>query len=106
MGELHPTVQCYTQPLSRTTDLSSMKIPYGQSNFKKVISQGFYYVDKTAYIRTLEDEGEYTVLLRPRRFGKSLFLSMLFYYYDIAHTDEFDTLFGHRYFIRRSTLYL
>jgi len=72
-----------------------MKIPYGQSNFKKVISQGFYYVDKTAYIRTLEDEGEYTVLLRPRRFGKSLFLSMLFYYYDVNHATEFDSLFGH-----------
>ena len=72
-----------------------MKIPYGQSNFKKVITQGFQYVDKTAFIHTLESEGEYNVLLRPRRFGKSLFLSMLWYYYDLNAKADFETLFGH-----------
>ncbi|MDQ5766968.1 AAA family ATPase [Thiothrix subterranea] len=71
-----------------------MKIPYGESNFKTVISGGYVYVDKTATITQLEEAGKYLFLLRPRRFGKSLFLSMLEYYYDMAYRDEFDTLFG------------
>lgn len=54
-----------------------MKIPYGLSNFKKVITEGFVYVDKTAHIAALEDDGQYHFLLRPRRFGKSLFISAL-----------------------------
>jgi len=72
-----------------------MKIPYGQSNYRKVIRNGFYYVDKTAFVRTLEEQGDYHVLLRPRRFGKSLFLSMLWHYYDVNFKDEFEPLFGH-----------
>ena len=70
------------------------KIPYGESNFKKVIEEGFVYIDKTDYIPKLEAAGSHIFLLRPRRFGKSLFLSMLEYYYDVARNDEFDTLFG------------
>ena len=62
-----------------------MKIPYGESNFKTVISGGYVYVDKTATINQLEEAGKYLFLLRPRRFGKSLFLSMLEYYYDVAY---------------------
>ena len=71
------------------------KIPYGLSNFKSVISEGYTYVDKTAFINKLEAESKHTMLLRPRRFGKSLFLSMLEYYYDIAYTADFDALFSH-----------
>ena len=71
-----------------------MRIPYGVSNFKVVISEGYTYVDKTAYIAELETAGRYQVLLRPRRFGKSLFISMLEYYYDVAYLDEFTALFG------------
>ena len=52
------------------------------------------YVDKTDYIAKLEDSGRHHILLRPRRFGKSLFLSMLEHYYDVHYQDEFDTLFG------------
>ena len=74
-----------------------MKIPYGESNFKKVISNKFLYIDKTPYIKTLEDESSFNILLRPRRFGKSLFLSSLYYYYDIAHKDLFHDLFGNLY---------
>ncbi|OQX02302.1 MAG: AAA family ATPase, partial [Thiothrix lacustris] len=75
----------------------SPKIPYGESNFKTVITDGYVYIDKTAYIPTLENSGKYLFLMRPRRFGKSLFLSMLEYYYDVAYRDEFDTLFGKLY---------
>lgn len=71
-----------------------LKIPYGLSNFKKVISEGYTYVDKTAYIPRLEEQGNYLLLLRPRRFGKSLFISMLEYYYDQRYAGEFQALFG------------
>lgn len=70
------------------------KIPYGISNFKDLITGDYTYIDKTAYIARLEAAGKYHTLLRPRRFGKSLFLSMLEYYYDVNSAVEFDTLFG------------
>ncbi|WGZ94338.1 MAG: AAA family ATPase [Candidatus Thiothrix putei] len=72
-----------------------MKIPYGLSNFKQVISEGYVYVDKTAYIAQLEEAGRYQILLRPRRFGKSLLLSAMEYYYDSAYQADFDALFSH-----------
>ena len=71
-----------------------MKIPYGISNFKSLITEGYLYVDKTPFIATLEEQGKYNILLRPRRFGKTLFVSTLRHYYDILFKDEFDTLFG------------
>ena len=79
------------------------KIPYGESNFKTVISENYAYIDKTDYIPKLEEAGKYIFLLRPRRFGKSLFLSMLEYYYDVAHKDEFDALFGGLYIGKNPT---
>ncbi|WP_020396099.1 AAA family ATPase [Thiolinea disciformis] len=72
----------------------SLKIPYGVSNFKKIRSEGFVYIDKTSYIAELEQAGDHLILLRPRRFGKSLFLSMLEYYYGQQHAGDFDALFG------------
>ncbi|MCI5122075.1 MAG: AAA family ATPase, partial [Candidatus Electrothrix sp. AUS4] len=72
-----------------------MKIPSGKSNFKKIITQDLLYIDKTKYIEVLEQSGSYNILLRPRRFGKTLFVSTLRYYYDILFKDEFDALFGH-----------
>ncbi|MCI5219919.1 MAG: AAA family ATPase, partial [Candidatus Electrothrix sp. LOE2] len=71
-----------------------MKNPYGESNFKKIITQGFLYIDKTEYIEILEENGSYNILLRPRRFGKSLFVSTLWHYYDIRFKDEFEALFN------------
>ncbi|MDU9050719.1 MAG: AAA family ATPase [Candidatus Electrothrix sp. Rat3] len=71
-----------------------MKLPYGESNFEKIITQDFLYIDKTEYIAALEENGSYNILLRPRRFGKTLFLSALRYYYDIRSKDAFDALFG------------
>jgi hypothetical protein len=67
-------------------------LPYGIADFKNLIQQGYYYVDKTPFIKTMRAT-PYLLLLRPRRFGKSLFLSMLRYYYDIAERDNFETLF-------------
>ncbi|MCI5144697.1 MAG: AAA family ATPase, partial [Candidatus Electrothrix sp. AR3] len=72
-----------------------MKIPYGLSNFNDLITEGYFYIDKTTYIAALEKQGKYNILLRPRRFGKSLLLSTLQYYYDIEHKDRFEALFAH-----------
>ena len=68
-------------------------IPYGVSRFEQVRSENLYYVDKTSYLPALEDTRNYLFLIRPRRFGKSLFISMLQAYYDIAKADRFDHLF-------------
>lgn len=68
--------------------------PYGISDFKEIRNSNYYYVDKTKYIKELEKKGRYLFLLRPRRFGKSLFLSILESYYDIEYKDEFASLFG------------
>ncbi len=72
------------------------KIPYGISDFETLNGGGeFYYVDKTSYIAKLEELGSrYHFFLRPRRFGKSLLLSTLKFYYDINNKDHVEELFG------------
>ena len=72
-----------------------LKFPYGLRNFYDLITENYFYVDRTAHIRVIEDFGRELIFLRPRRFGKSLLLSMLENYYDIAKADEFERLFGH-----------
>ena len=75
-----------------------IRIPYGISNYEKLINDGCHYVDRTHYIALLEKLGEsYLFLVRPRRFGKSLFLSTLQYYYGLEHKDKFQQLFGKYY---------
>lgn len=70
-----------------------MKLPINISNFLVIRKENYLYVDKTRYIRTLEEVGRYLFFIRPRRFGKSLFISMLEHYYDIKRADEFRNLF-------------
>ncbi len=70
------------------------KIPYGIMNFKILIEENYYYVDKTMYLEKLEKMPDALINLRPGRFGKSLFESMMFYYYDINSKDLFDKLFN------------
>jgi hypothetical protein len=72
-----------------------LKFPYGISDFAKLIEGGYWYVDRTDHLRLIEDAGEQLIFLRPRRFGKSLVLSMLENYYDLAKADQFEKLFGH-----------
>ena len=75
-----------------------MKIPYGQSNFENISTKNYYYVDRTPHIEVLENLNEkFLVFLRPRRFGKSLFCSMLNYYYDVQYKNRFKELFGKYY---------
>lgn len=71
-----------------------MKFPYGISDFKNIITEECYYCDRTDRIPLLENSKS-QLFIRPRRFGKSLLLSMLENYYDVAKADEFDDLFGH-----------
>ncbi|MEZ5673219.1 MAG: AAA family ATPase [Thiotrichaceae bacterium] len=72
-----------------------MKFPYGLADFAAVISEGYYYADRTQYIHEFEQSSKYLLFLRPRRFGKSLILSMLENYYDFRKKDQFEALFGH-----------
>ncbi len=70
-----------------------MKFPYGMSDFKAIIAEDYFYCDRTTHIPLLE-QGRYVLFLRPRRFGKSLLLSMLATYYDLALQDQFEHIFG------------
>jgi hypothetical protein len=69
------------------------KIPYGDSDYGKIIEQNKLYIDKTRFIHELESLPDYIFLIRPRRFGKSLWINLLQYYYDCNRKDQFDTLF-------------
>ena len=70
------------------------QLPYGVSDFEYVMRENFYYVDKTMYIPQLEAQPNNLMFIRPRRFGKSLLLSMLKTYYDKARKDQFEEIFG------------
>ena len=71
-----------------------MKFPYGNADFYDIITNRYFYIDRTGKIPLIEDYGKALLFLRPRRFGKSLLLSMLENYYDLRKADEFDSLFG------------
>ena len=70
------------------------QVPYGVSDFATVMSQNLYYVDKTMFLPELEKQPRNLFFVRPRRFGKSLFLSMLYSYYDCNQNENFEKLFG------------
>ena len=81
-----------------------IKIPYGISNFETLVERGKLYIDRTDYIEKLEFFfSSYLFFVRPRRFGKSLFLSVLEYYYGIQYQDKFDQLFGEYYIGKNPT---
>ena len=73
------------------------RVPYGMMNFEHLRRDNYYFVDKTRFIEKIEDANKYFFFIRPRRFGKSLTLSMLAHYYDINMKDRFDELFGDLY---------
>ncbi len=81
-----------------------IRIPYGQSDFEGIIVDKKFYQDRTHFISTLEDwNSPYPVFLRPRRFGKSLFVSMLHYYYGLEYKAKFQDLFGDLYIGKNPT---
>ncbi|MDR2117864.1 MAG: AAA family ATPase, partial [Planctomycetaceae bacterium] len=74
------------------------RLPLGNAEFKSVRTENYFYVDKTRYIELLEQEpAKSQLFIRPRRFGKSLFLSTLSYYYDVNSAEDFEQLFGDLY---------
>ena len=79
------------------------KIPYGMGNFADIILDNYYYVDKTRFIAEVEQSARFFFFIRPRRFGKSLFLSMLENYYDMNRREKFDALFGDLWIGRHPT---
>ena len=80
------------------------KLPYGISNYEKLIENNYYYVDKTEYIEKLENIPETSIMfLRPRKFGKTLFTSTLEYYYDINEKEKFEKLYGNTYIGKNPT---
>ena len=83
--------------IERQKRIYRKRIPYGMQNFEDVIKEDCYFVDKTPFIENIEESNKYFFFIRPRRFGKSLTLSMLENYYDINKKDKFETLFGKLY---------
>lgn len=79
------------------------RIPYGISNFEVLREKEYLYIDKTSYIELLDGYAPYQFFIRPRRFGKSLFISMLENYYDINKEDKFQELFGDLYIGKNPT---
>ncbi|MFN0200819.1 MAG: AAA family ATPase [Bacteroidia bacterium] len=74
------------------------KLPYGISNFAEIPKRDYFFADKTPFLHKLEDLGEkYIFLLRPRRFGKSLWISILQHYYGTQYKEKFQDLFGKYY---------
>ncbi|MBQ3656449.1 MAG: AAA family ATPase, partial [Bacteroidales bacterium] len=72
-------------------------LPSGIYDFARIRRENYYYVDKTQYIAKIERDSSYMLIVRPRRFGKSLFLSTLESYYDVKAKDDFDELFSGLY---------
>ena len=79
------------------------KLPYGLSDFRRVIEEKWYYIDKTNFIEKIENEQSFLFFLRPRRFGKSLTISMLEYYFDVYYKEEFDSIFNNTYILKNPT---
>ena len=73
--------------------MEAKNIPYGLTDFARIQRDNYYYVDKTQYIPRIEQAESYFFLARPRRFGKSLFINMLTWYYDINRKDRFGEVF-------------
>jgi Predicted AAA-ATPase/PD-(D/E)XK nuclease superfamily len=81
-----------------------IRIPYGESDFKSLILQKKFYQDRTNFIPILEKwNAQFPVFLRPRRFGKSLFVSMLHHYYGLEHKENFKALFGNLFIGKNPT---
>lgn len=81
-----------------------LKLPYGISNYEEIIRDGYEYVDKTEYIEKLENLSEKRIMfLRPRKFGKTLFTSVLENYYDVKKIDKFEKLYGNTYIGKNPT---
>ena len=83
----------FLPPNNTLKDMDYKRLPYGIADFTWIQSQNRYFTDKTEYIPKMEEAGDFLYLIRPRRFGKSVFLTMLQAYYDIEKKDSFHETF-------------
>ena len=84
--------------------MTMKKLPYGISDYERIVENNYYYIDKTMYIEKLENLPEpYIMFLRPRKFGKTLFTSTIENYYDINKKEKFQELFGETYIGKNPT---
>jgi hypothetical protein len=79
------------------------RLPYGLSDYERIKTEEYYYIDKTHHIPTLEEAPDFLFFLRPRRFGKSLLVNMLIAYYDVNYKEKFQKLFGDTYIYAHPT---
>lgn len=79
------------------------RLPNGISDYRRIVTKDYLYIDKTKYIEELENRNSFVFFLRPRRFGKSLFTSILEYYYGVNYAEEFEQLFGKTYIGKNPT---
>ena len=89
---MYSTIKLPTKPT-----IMAKKIPYGISDYAEIMKCDFYYVDKTHFIETVEAAPRFLFMIRPRRFGKSLWLNTMMSYYDVLEAQKFDALFGETY---------
>ena len=87
----------------RTAKEEAKRIPYGMMNFVAIREDNCYYVDKTRFIEKVERANKFFFFIRPRRFGKSLTMSMLHHYYDINAANKFERLYGDLYIGKKPT---
>ena len=78
----------------KSEKIRTKQLPYGISDYARILKENFYYVDKTRFIETVEAPAPFLFLIRPRRFGKSLWLNTMTTYYDVLEASGFDTYFG------------
>ena len=76
---------------------NQIKFPYGVSNAEDVATEGYTFIDKTPFVELLEENERFVSFLRPRRIGKSFFISILEYYYDIRQEAKFEKIFSKTY---------
>ena len=95
MSQEKPAAQSLTS-ITGTATLAK-RIPYGSADFGRMRQDNSYYVDKTRFLPLLEAQPYFIFLIRPRRFGKTLWLSLLQHYYDINKQEQFEALFGGTY---------
>ncbi|MCX6581280.1 MAG: AAA family ATPase [Candidatus Aminicenantes bacterium] len=87
-------------------EIEMKKIPYAISDYDLMRRGNYYYVDKTRYIPVIENAGRYLFFIRPRRFGKSLFLAVLHGYYDVQFKENFDELYKNTWIHTHPTEYI
>ncbi len=84
-------------PSKKQAMKNQIKFLYGVSNAKKIIAENYVFIDKTPFVELLENNESFVSFLRPRRIGKSFFISILEYYYNLRQKHKFEKIFSKTY---------